>query len=90
MQEYSQPVDDFYGWFEDRFYDYHYPTLVAWEELTEDYRRLSEPVDPGGLPLAPRDMGFPTPETHRRRLQDARRAAARPIPPKAKKAGGRG
>lgn len=81
VDEYGKVVDVLYDWYEDRFYEYHYPTLAAFEAMAVEYREISEELEPGGLPQHNPTATFSTPEARHTQAEAARIAVARPVPP---------
>ncbi|NYJ00247.1 hypothetical protein HNR19_000945 [Nocardioides thalensis] len=62
VDEYAEVVDPLYQWYSDRFYAYHYPTLMGFETLAKEYRQICETLEPGELPPHDPEATFSHPD----------------------------
>jgi hypothetical protein len=80
VNEYSEVVgDDLYDWYDDRFYEYHFPSLSEFEALSREYREINEWLEPGSMPPADPSAHFLDPES-RRRGAEAEQQSTKPPP----------
>lgn len=76
IEEHAAALDPLYSWYQERVYDYHYATLVEFEESARRHREISERLNPGAMSDLDESTLFESPEERKARRQ------APPRPPK--------
>jgi hypothetical protein len=77
VREHADAVLPLYEWYEERFYEYHYPTMTDFEASAARLREISAILEPGSMP----PLDEPVPFTH-----PDRRRGPKPTPPRARAA----
>jgi hypothetical protein len=62
IREHAEAVLPLYEWYEERVYEYHYPTLSDLDESAARLREISEILEPGSMPPLDEPIRFQRPE----------------------------
>jgi hypothetical protein len=62
VREHAEAVLPLYEWYEERVYEYHYPTLSDLDESAARLREIGEILEPGSMPPLDEPIRFQRPE----------------------------
>ena len=66
VNEHAAAIIPLYEWYQQRVYDYHYPTLADFEQTATRVREINERLEPGSIPQAAGPGHFASPEERNR------------------------
>ena len=86
VEEHAEAVGPLYGWYRERVYEYHHPTLVDFEQTAARIREIRERLEPGSMPPPDEPAHFASPAE----LDQALQKRATPPPPRKPRAKSKG
>lgn len=87
VEEHAEAISPLYEWYEERVYEYHYPSLADFEQTAARIREIQECLEPGSTPPPDEPAHFASPAE-----RDQARHRPRPPPrkPRSKPKGKKG
>lgn len=84
VEEHAEAISPLYEWYQERVYEYHYPSLAAFEQTAARTREIQERLEPGSMPPPDESARFASPAE---RGQAGRCPTPPPQKPRAKRKG---
>ncbi len=61
VEEHAEAISPLYKWYQERVYEYHYPSLADFERTTARIREIQERLEPGSMPPPDEPARFASP-----------------------------
>jgi hypothetical protein len=74
VEEHAEAISPLYEWYQERVYEYHYPSLADFEQRAGRIREIQERLETGSMPLHDEAARFAIPAEH----DQARKRPTRP------------
>lgn len=82
VEEHAEAISPLYEWYQERVYEYHYPSLADFERTAARIREIQERLEPGSMPPPDEPARFASPAE---RGQVGQRPTRSPQKPRAKR-----